>query len=261
MSPLDGLTAVVTGGATGIGAAITRRLRADGASVLVAARSTDELGADKGFVGDLSVPGVADEMLATAVDQLGAVDVLVNNAGGPPPGRVLPSVGFLGITDEQWHAMIDFNLLTAVRCARAAIPIMVRRGGGAVVNVSSTHAHQPSAVNVDYGAAKAAMNNLTQALSEEFGPQGVRLNTVSPGPVRTPWWTAPGGAADVLASWTGTDRDELLESGAAKMMNLTTGRLIEPAEIAATIVLLASVRSASTTGADMLVDAGFVKTV
>jgi NAD(P)-dependent dehydrogenase (short-subunit alcohol dehydrogenase family) len=124
-------------------------------------------------------------------------DVLVNNAGGPPPGAQLPRFGFLDLTDDDWLAMFEFNLFSAVRGCRAAIPLLVERGGGALVNVSSVHGRQPSSVNVDYGAAKAAMINLTKALSEEFGPQGVRVNGVCPGPVRTPWWTDAGGAADV----------------------------------------------------------------
>jgi NAD(P)-dependent dehydrogenase (short-subunit alcohol dehydrogenase family) len=264
---LAGRVAVVTGASKGIGFATTEALLAEGVRVVAGSRTAGpDLDALAGpalrhIPVDLTDPDAPARLVRAADETFGGVDVLVNNAGGPPPGRVLPSAGFLGITDEQWHAMVDFNLLTAVRCARAAIPIMLRRGGGAIVNVSSTHAHQPSAVNVDYGAAKAAMNNLTQALSEEFAPQGIRVNTVSPGPVRTPWWTDAGGAADVLASWTGTSREEVLGSGAASMMNLTTGRLIEPPDVAAMIVHLVSPRSSSTTGADVLVDAGFVKTV
>src|ERR687894_2930027 len=96
--------------------------------------------------------------------------------------------------------MLAFNLLSAVRACRAAVPLMLERGGGAIVNISSVHGRQPSSVNVDYGAAKAAMINLTKALSEEFGPQGIRVNGVCPGPVRTPWWTDEGGAADILAA-------------------------------------------------------------
>jgi NAD(P)-dependent dehydrogenase (short-subunit alcohol dehydrogenase family) len=112
---------------------------------------------------------------------------------------------------------------------------------------------------VDYGAAKAAMINLTKALSEEFGPQGIRVNGVCPGPVLTPWWTDEGGAADVLAAQTGSDRDSVITTIAPEMMGLATGRLLEPDEIAATVALLASPRSASTTGAEVVVDAGMLK--
>ena len=154
---------------------------------------------------DLTEPGAPAEVIARAVEAFGGVDVLVNNAGGPPPGTTLPRFGFLGLSDEDWRQMIEFNLLSAVRACRAALPLMLERGEGAIVNVSSVHGRQPSAVNVDYGAAKAAMINLTKALSEEFGPQGVRVNGVCPGPVVTPWWTDEGGAADVLAEATGAE--------------------------------------------------------
>jgi NAD(P)-dependent dehydrogenase (short-subunit alcohol dehydrogenase family) len=139
------------------------------------------------------------------------------------------------------------------------MPLLLERGGGAIVNVSSVHGRQPSAVNVDYGAAKAAMINLTKALSEEFGASGVRVNGVCPGPVITPWWTDHGGAADILATQTGSDRDSVITTVAPQMMQLTTGRLVEPGEIADAIAFLASPRSASTTGTELVVDSGMLK--
>ena len=110
------------------------------------------------------------EVVARAVGEFGGLDILVNNAGGPPPDTKLPRFGFLELDDTDWREMFEFNLFSAVRASRAALPVMVERGGGAIVNVSSVHGRQPSAVNVDYGAAKAAMINLTKALSEEFAP-------------------------------------------------------------------------------------------
>ena len=209
---------------------------------------------------DLSTPEGPALAVAAAVERFGRLDVLVNNAGGPPPGVTMPRFSFDHLDDDDWTAMLDFNVLSTVRAVRAALPHLLE-GGGSIINVSSTHAHVPSGVNVDYGVAKAGINNLTQALSEEFGPRGVRVNTVSPGPVRTPWWTKEGGAADVLAEATGSDRDTVLDHSAAEMMNLTTGRLIDPQEVADVIVLLASPRSASTTGSDVVVDAGLRKAV
>jgi NAD(P)-dependent dehydrogenase (short-subunit alcohol dehydrogenase family) len=101
--------------------------------------------------------------------------------------------------------------------------------------------------------------NLTKALSDEFGPQGVRVNGVCPGPVRTPWWTEDGGAADILAARTGSDRDSVIGTLAPDLMQLSTGRLAEPREIADAGLLLASPRSGSTTGAEFVVDCGLVK--
>jgi NAD(P)-dependent dehydrogenase (short-subunit alcohol dehydrogenase family) len=259
--------AVVTGGSKGIGLATVRTLRAEGAHVVVASRkTTPELDALAGpglvhVPADLTDPDAPAAVVARAVEVFGGLDILVNNAGGPPPGATLPRFSFLPLTDADWRDMFEFNLFSAVRAIRAAVPVMVERGGGAIVNVSSANARQPGAMNADYAAAKAALTTLTKALSEEFAPQGVRVNTVSPGPVRTPWWTDEGGAADVLAAAFGADRDAVLDRVAPEAMGLATGRLQDPQEIADVIVLLASPRSASTTGADVVVDGGFLKAV
>jgi NAD(P)-dependent dehydrogenase (short-subunit alcohol dehydrogenase family) len=261
---LDGRVAVVTGASKGIGLAVVRTLLEQDARVVATSRnSSPELEALAGDLlhvpADLMDAGAPAEVIARAVRTFGGLDVLVNNAGGPPPGTKLPRFGFLGLGDEDWREMFEFNLFSAVRACRAAIPLLVERGGGAIVNVSSVHGRQPSAVNIDYGAAKAAMTNLTKALSEDFGPQGVRVNGVCPGPVRTPWWTDAGGAADILAAQIGTDRDSVMTRLAPEMMQLTTGRLAEPAEIAAAVAFLASPRSASTTGTELVVDGGMLK--
>jgi NAD(P)-dependent dehydrogenase (short-subunit alcohol dehydrogenase family) len=256
---------IVTGASKGIGLATTALLVDEGARVVAVSRSTspelDALGDHVLHVAaDLAQPDAPDGVVATAVRRFGRIDAVVNNAGGPPPGTTMPVFGFLGRTDADWRAMLEFNLLSAVRMCRAAIPTMLN-GGGAIVNVSSTHALVPSAVNVDYGASKAALRNLTQALAEEFGPLGIRVNGVCPGPVLTPWWTDPGGAADVLAAQFGTTRDDVISDAAPKMMALTTGRLADPEEVAAAIALLVSDRSASMSGTDIRVDGGLVKTV
>ncbi|TDC56186.1 SDR family oxidoreductase [Actinomadura sp. KC345] len=199
--------------------------------------------------------------LERAVEVFGGLDVLVNNAGGPPPGADLPRFGFTTPTDDDWRDMFEFNLFAVVRALRAAIPHLLKSDAASIVNVSSGNARHPGPMNFDYNAAKAALTNLTKGLSEEYAPQGIRVNTVSPGPVRTAWWTDEGGAADIIAGATGSDRDAVLERGAAEMMSLTIGRLVEPQEVADVIALLASPRSASTTGADFAVDSGFLKEI
>jgi NAD(P)-dependent dehydrogenase (short-subunit alcohol dehydrogenase family) len=264
---LQDKVAVVTGGSKGIGLATTRTLLGEGARVVVASRSTSpELDALAGphlvhVPADLTDPEAPALAVSRAVDVFGGLDILVNNAGGPPPGVKLPRFSFLTPTDADWRVMFEFNLFSVVRAVRAAIPVMLERGGGAIVNVSSGNARQPAAMNVDYSAAKAGMNNLTKALSEAFGPQGIRVNTVSPGPVRTAWWTDEGGAADILAAAAGSNRDDVMDKIAPEMMQLTIGRLVDPQEVADVITLLVSPRSASTTGADFVVDAGFLKAV
>jgi NAD(P)-dependent dehydrogenase (short-subunit alcohol dehydrogenase family) len=257
--------AVVTGASKGIGLAVTRTLLAEGARVVAASRkSTPELEALAGpnlvhAPVDLMDPEAPASVISRAVEEFGGLDILVNNAGGPPPGAALPRFSFHALTDTDWQLMFEFNLFAVVRAVRAAIPHMVERGGGSIVTISSGVARQPSAVNVDYGAAKSALNHLTKAISVEFGPQGIRANTVSPGPVRTPWWTDEGGAADIFAAAVGADRDAVLTSVAPQMMALATGRLAEPQEVADVVALLASPRSASTTGAEFAVDGGLLK--
>jgi NAD(P)-dependent dehydrogenase (short-subunit alcohol dehydrogenase family) len=261
---LNDRVAVVTGASKGIGLAVTKAFLEEGARVVASSRTVspelEELSGElvhvPGNLMDVSAPA---ELVATAVERFGAVDVLVNNAGGPPPGTSLPRFGFLELSDADWHDMLEFNLISAVRACRAAIPAMLERDGGAIVNVSSVHGRQPSGVNVDYGAAKAALINLTKALAEEFGPQGIRVNGVCPGPVLTPWWTDEGGAADVFGAHVGADRDRVLTTVAPEMMQLTTGRLVDPQEIADAVAYLASPRSASTVGTELLVDAGMLK--
>jgi NAD(P)-dependent dehydrogenase (short-subunit alcohol dehydrogenase family) len=255
---LNGRVAVVTGASKGIGLAIAGTLLDEGAHVVVASRTAPDLDGALHVAVDLMDPDAPAEVIARAVETYGGLDVLVNNAGGPPPGDRLPHAGFLTRDDAQWTAILEFNLLSAVRACRAALPLLLERKG-TIVNVVSSVARQPASMNMDYCAAKAALLNLSKALSEEFGPQGVRVNSVSPGPTLTPWWTDAGGAADIVAGWTGNDAEQVVATVAPELMNLTTGRLVEPQEIADAVAYLASPRSASTTGAELIVDGGMIK--
>ncbi|MFB7634682.1 SDR family NAD(P)-dependent oxidoreductase [Streptomyces sp. NPDC056149] len=264
---LSGRVAVVTGASKGIGLAITRSLLQEGAKVVAVSRKSspelDQLASANllHVPADLMAPEAPEAVIARAVDHFGGVDILVNNAGGPPPGVSMPRTGFFAGNDEEWQSIFELNLFSAVRAIRAAIPKMLERNGGSIINISTGMARQPAPANIEYGAAKAGLSNLTQALSEEFGPQGIRVNTVSPGAVRTAWWTEEGGAADVIAGMAGADRDSVMDSIAPQMMGQVTGRLIDPQEVADAVLLLASPRSASTTGSDYAVDAGFHKSV
>jgi NAD(P)-dependent dehydrogenase (short-subunit alcohol dehydrogenase family) len=255
---LSGRVALVTGASKGIGLAIARTLAEEGAHVVAVSRTSGgELpGKAVHVAADLMDPQAPARVVARAVEEFGGLDILVNNAGGPPPGVSLPRVGFLTPDDAEWQKMFEFNLFAAVRAIRAAVPVMLNRGGGSIVTISSTMAVQPGAMNVDYAAAKAAMNHVGKAVSEEYGPQGIRVNTVSAGPVLTDWWTRKGGAAEIIAGFAGADRDSVIAQVAPEMMRLVTGRLVDPQEIADAVALLASPRSGSTTGADFVIDGG-----
>lgn len=184
MSALGGRCAIVTGGATGIGLGITRRLLADGARVLVAALSEDELkGAGDelaGFTGDLSVPGVAEAMVQAAISALGRVDILVNNAGG---GVIRPT---LEHTEETLQATINNNLWTTIRSTLAVLPPMAGQGYGRIINIGAESVRNGLVDHAIYNAAKGGVHGLTGGLAREFAGCGITVNTVAPSYVETP---------------------------------------------------------------------------
>ncbi|WP_217164660.1 SDR family NAD(P)-dependent oxidoreductase [Streptomyces sp. AC512_CC834] len=258
---LSGRVAVVTGASRGIGLAVVRTLAEEGALVVAASRTAAAQWPDKvvHVAADLMDPEAPARVVERAVAEFGGVDILVNNAGGPPPGVEFPRVGFMTCGDADWQEMFEFNLFSVVRMMRAAVPVMVARGGGSIVNVSTVQAKQPSAMNVDYGAAKAAVRNMTKAVSQEYGAQGIRANTVTPGPTLSDVWTRKGGAADVLGASYGTSKEDVIARVVPEAQGLITGRMVDVQEIADAVALLGSPRSGSTTGADFAIDAGFLK--
>jgi NAD(P)-dependent dehydrogenase (short-subunit alcohol dehydrogenase family) len=249
-------TVLVTGASRGIGLAAVRAFIAQGAQVIGAARTiTPELAATGAHTvaADLTTP----DGLSRLIPQAGDLDVLVNNVGGGDyDGFVLH--GFLDVDDTEWRSMFDINFFTAVRVTRAALPALIARRG-VIVNISSVGARVPSAGPVAYNTAKAALTALGKALAEEFGPAGVRVVTVSPGPTRTAIWEAPGGLGAQLAAAANTGHKEFLAQAPAAM-GMTTGRFTEPDEVAQLIAYLASPQAASITGADFHIDGGLVKT-
>ncbi len=136
---------------------------------------------------------------------------------------------------------------------------MLERGAGVIVNVSTVLARQPSPPMVDYSAAKAALSNLTKTLAEEFGPRGIRVTAIFPGPVRTPLWTDEGAMADAMAAMAGTSKEEAISEGIPQSMNVTLGRMGEAAEIAALVLFLASEHASYVAGSEHLVDGGMIK--
>src|SRR4051794_36996733 len=180
---LTGKVAVVTGASKGIGLAVTRALVDEGAHVVAGARTTDTLDGLDGVIAvpvDLAAPDGPALLVGRALDEHGRVDLLVNNVGAVR----LRLDGFLGTSDDEFAWAMEMNFFTALRATRAAVPGMIEQGGGAIVNVASVNAFfQPDAGTIDYGAAKAALVNLSKSLAQEFGPKGIRVNCVSPGPV------------------------------------------------------------------------------
>ena len=176
---LKGQTAVVTGASRGIGLAIVRALAAAGVTVITGAKSSsaelDELvrtAPVHSLSVDLADPAGPGQLTALAGDQ---IDILVNNVGRPRP-----TGGSLAITDEEWEASITLNLMAAVRTTRAALPVMLTAGRGAIVNICSVNARLPDPAVMDYSAAKAGVASFSKALSKEVGPKGIRVNRRAP---------------------------------------------------------------------------------
>ena len=258
---LNGKVAVVTGASKGIGLAVTRTLAEEGVRVVAGARDTSEELARlvsagdrvRSFEVDLGTPDGPDRLVAEAVSEFGGLDVLVNNVGATRPR---PD-GFLSIPDEDWTWTLGINFLAAVRATRAALPHLLERQGS-IVTTCSVNAFLPDPLVIDYSAAKGALANFSKSLSKEVGPRGVRVNTVSPGPVATDLWLGDQGVASVVAQAGGGDQDAVAEQAAAQS---ATGRFTTPQEVADLIVLLASDRGGNVTGADFVIDGGLVQTL
>ena len=255
---LAGRTAVVTGASKGIGLGTVRALVAEGVHVVAAART---VGPGLTELGDAvtAVPvDLTDPAGTTALaEAAGEADILVNNLGGVATTS-MRAAGFAEIDDAAWRETYEVNLFATVRVTRALLPGLLARRG-VIINISSIGA-RAAFPPVDYGTAKAALTNLTKALAEEYGGQGLRAMTVSPGPTRTQNWADPDGYAGELARAAGTDLAGFLAAVPASM-GITTGRLTEPAETAALVTFLASPVSGNLTGADYLADGGVLKTV
>ncbi|WP_188193370.1 oxidoreductase [Nonomuraea sp. SYSU D8015] len=258
---LSGKTAVVTGASRGLGLAIVQALTGEGMRVVAASRTTPPALKETGAIAvaaDLSTAHGPGEVIDRALAELGEIDLLVNNAGGGDGGEGQVG-GFLGFDDDLWRQTYDLNLFSAVRVTRAALPSLVRRRG-TVINISSIGARMPHGGPTPYTTAKAALTAFGKALAEEFGPQGVRVNTISPGVVRTSLWVGPGSYGAAVAAAHGMDHERFLEALPAAS-GMTTGRLIEPEEIASLVTWLASPHAASVMGADFVVDGGAIKAV
>ena len=242
-------TAVVTGAASGIGLAIATRLIADGAAVFAATRGKEDLervyeqaAIAGGFIGELHQTGAADDLVATAVEVLGHVDVLVNNAGG---GVIRPT---LEHTEETLRATVDNNLWTTIYCVRAVLPHMVSRGHGRIVNIGADSVRTGLVDHAMYNAAKGGVHAMVTGIAREFAGAGITANTVAPCYVRTPE------LAKLLESGQAPPRlERVVEQGTGIV---ALGRPGDPAEVAAVVAFLAGEDSRFITGQTIYVNGG-----
>jgi NAD(P)-dependent dehydrogenase (short-subunit alcohol dehydrogenase family) len=167
--------------------------------------------------------------------------------------------GFLQVSDADFENSLQLNFFAALRAIRAAVAEMIKQGSGSIVNVASANAFfHPDGLVVDYGAAKAALLNVAKALAQELGPKGIRINSVSPGPVVTDLWLGDQGVAATIGEAAGIDPAAVRDQVIAGM---PTGRFTTPEEVATLVALLASPRTANVTGSNYVIDGGLVKTM
>lgn len=255
---LSGKVVVVTGAGSGIGLATARAFLEEGAVVVggdLEPAAVEDLGAGATPVRvDLGSPDGPGRLVEAALAEHGRVDVLVNNVGIAPYRD-----GFLAVDDDGWRTVLDVNFMSAVRASRAVLPSMVERGSGCIVSIASDAGRQPDVFFVDYSVSKAALLMLSKTLANEFGPHGIRVNVVSPGPTRTPIWDRPGGFAESLAAQLGMEAESAVTHFAREIRKLPLGRLGRPQDVAAAVLFVASDRACQMTGSEVCIDGGVIR--
>ena len=243
MDELKGLKALVTGGASGIGLAIAATFAAEGAAVVVLDLESgrpDVLTAEIGYVtASITDDAAVRAAVNAALETLGGLDILVNNAGIGAQGTVEDA------PDEEWHRVLDVNVVGTARVSRAAWPALRASAHAAVVNTCSIAATAGLPQRAVYSASKGAVAALTRAMAADGMPDGIRVNAVNPGTADTPW---VGRLLDSAADQAG--------ERAALEARQPHGRLVSADEVAHAVLYLASSRAGSTTGAEIAVDGG-----
>jgi NAD(P)-dependent dehydrogenase (short-subunit alcohol dehydrogenase family) len=250
--------AIITGATKGIGRQVAGDLVAEDCRVLLCARDVaalaavvDELGADHAATCavDVTATGAPAAIVAACQDAFGRIDILVNNAGAAAPKRMDE------LTDDDWRDALELNFLAAARLSMACVPVMRAAGWGRIVHVASVHGREPDPLFAPYSAAKAALLNLSKALSEAFSADGVLSSCVIPGVTMTELVEANAAAT---AERTGRSPAAVMERLLAHQ-RVASGRFGTPAEVAAAIVFLASDQASWITGATLEVDGGTLR--
>lgn len=252
---LAGRRAVVIGGTKGLGQAVVSRLFRAGATVVAVGRTVpDDTAAAQIITADVTDPTAAAR-IADDLKASGGLDIIVHVAGGSHS----PGGGYAAMSDDDWMAELELNLLAAVRIDRALIPLLEEAGSGVVLHVGSIQARVPLwDGTLGYAAAKAALRTYSKGLANELAPHGIRVNTVSPGGIDGPGAAA---LAHRIAHSRGLSDDAGRDLLMASLGGIPDGRFAPPEEIAETIGYLVSDAAASIIGADVAVDGGTVSAI
>ncbi len=257
---LKGKQVFITGGSVGIGLGLARAFAGEGSEVIMCARNKERVEEEAAKIATefgvktlgLSVDVTVPEQITAARDivekEFGGVDILINNAGVGTEETIMDA------PDEKWYQVWDLHVMAAIRTARAFIPYMRKRGGGAIINTASICAKQPLGYEPIYNVTKAALLMLGKCLSNEVVGDNIRVNTVSPGLVLTPDWRKTAG---ILCQKEGITPDEFLDRIALE--NAPIKRFSSPEEVAATYLFLASECASYTLGSNYSVDGGWLK--
>ncbi|MCP1427119.1 NAD(P)-dependent dehydrogenase (short-subunit alcohol dehydrogenase family) [Paenibacillus xylanexedens] len=256
VSEFKGKRVLVTGGTKGMGQAVVKRLANGGATVLTTARSlsADLPNSVKFVQADVATTEGVEQIISAVKEQLGGIDIIVHCVGGSttPPG------GALVLSDEDWLHTLNWNLLAAVRIDRGLIPLMLENNSGVILHFTSIQRRLPLyETTLAYASAKAALTNYSKGLSNEFSPQGIRINTLSPGFIQT---EASDALIDRIATETGS-RESALEQLMTSLGGIPIGRPGFPEEVAELVAFLVSDRATSITGSEYVIDGGTIPTV
>jgi len=256
---LDSKVALVTAASKGLGRAVALRLAQEGARVALCARgreslrkSATEIEAETGrepltILADISDPTAASTLVEATVERFGRLDILVTNAGGPPPGQ------FLDLTPDDWEAAIQLTLMSAVRLCYAAVPVFKEQGGGSILTMTSITVKQPLPNLILSNSLRLGVTGLVKTLADELAPHGIRVNSICPG------WTRTARVDQLLrdrAARNGTrPEEEAIKVAAA----IPLGRMGTPEEFAAAAAFLVSEAASYITGVSLLVDGGMYR--
>lgn len=258
---LDGKVALVTGASKGIGRRTAEQLATDGCDVAVVARTepdilraAEEIAVQSGrkvsgFAADMTDAADVDRCVHATIEQFGHIDILVTCAGSSPGGLLEE------LTEEQWLGSMQLKFLGYVRTVRAVIGHMRERENGSIVLVVGNDGLKPSYWEMTAGAANAADINFASSVAEQYGPYGIRCNTVNPGPVDTDRWSG------LEAAFARDKKVSAQRAHELAVQSLPLGRICEPDEVASVVTFLASPRASYLNGAHIPVDGGQRKAI